>query len=86
MIIKLQHVEYADGEIIFSQGDQGDRFYIVTSGQVGVLKRMEVDDDHGTRSQQPTKRCFNTCRVDKANLLSHRVGSVVVLALHPKLS
>jgi CRP-like cAMP-binding protein len=52
VITKLQHAEYAEGDVIFSQGDQGDRFYIVTSGMVQVKKLLDVEDADGTTRQE----------------------------------
>ncbi len=36
--------EYRDGDIVFRQGDQGDRLYIIREGQFGVI----VGDDPET--------------------------------------
>jgi cGMP-dependent protein kinase len=38
LITKLNIVEYPKGAVIFNQGDQGDSFFIVESGQVEILK------------------------------------------------
>jgi hypothetical protein len=42
---KFGPVAYKAGEVIIRQGDIPDKFYIITSGQVEVLRR----DDEGNR-------------------------------------
>ena len=37
LALALTPVEVADGEVIFRQGDGGDRFYIVDTGAVDVI-------------------------------------------------
>ncbi len=39
LIEKMQEKKYAPGENIITQGDKGDAYYIVKSGQVAVLKK-----------------------------------------------
>lgn len=38
LISQLDIIEYSDGDIIFSQGDIGDAFYIIKKGRVEVFK------------------------------------------------
>lgn len=38
LVSALKIFQYDDGEIIFSEGDQGDAFYIVKEGQVEIMK------------------------------------------------
>lgn len=35
---QAENVKFAPGEIIFRQGDQADKFYIITKGQVDILR------------------------------------------------
>ena len=36
---KLQTTKYSAGQIVFEQGDAPDRFYIISSGEVEVIRR-----------------------------------------------
>jgi MFS family permease len=38
----LEHAEYAPGEAVFEQGDQGERFYVVESGRADVVRDGRV--------------------------------------------
>ena len=38
---ELQNVTFSAGEIVFEQGAAADRFYIVESGEVEVIRRSE---------------------------------------------
>ncbi len=40
----LHHEYYRDGEIIFRQGDSGDKFYIVVSGQARAIERVRGEE------------------------------------------
>lgn len=40
-----QHVvELAAGQVLFSQGDVGDRAYVVRSGQIEIVRRLQEQD------------------------------------------
>jgi serine phosphatase RsbU (regulator of sigma subunit) len=47
----LRMVERAGGEFLFAEGDPGDRFYIVLSGQLEVVKAI------GTKEERILNRC-----------------------------
>src|SRR5213080_5468261 len=36
---KLQTIKYSAGQMVFEQGDAPDRFYIISSGEVEVIRR-----------------------------------------------
>jgi CRP/FNR family transcriptional regulator, dissimilatory nitrate respiration regulator len=36
---KLQTTKYSAGQMVFEQGDAPDRFYIISSGEVEVVRR-----------------------------------------------
>jgi len=36
---RLEHAEFAPGQVVFEQGERGDRFYVVESGRAEVLRR-----------------------------------------------
>ena len=38
----LQHAEFAPGEAVFTQGDAGNRFYVVESGRADVVRNGSV--------------------------------------------
>ena len=38
----LDHVEFAPGQMVFAQGDAGDRFYVVASGRADVVRDGRV--------------------------------------------
>lgn len=44
----MQHLElgrtYANGEVIFNEGDQGDALYVIQFGQVKILKRTPTTE------------------------------------------
>jgi MFS family permease len=48
---RLEHAEFAPGEVIFSQGDHGDAFYVVESGRAEVVRHGQLvntlDRGHG---------------------------------------
>lgn len=39
--VQSENVKYAPGQIVFQQGDIADKFYIITKGQVDVLRKDE---------------------------------------------
>jgi CRP-like cAMP-binding protein len=39
--VQSENVKYAPGQIVFQQGDIADKFYIITKGQVDVLRQDE---------------------------------------------
>jgi len=43
MLEALKEKRFSDGEVIISQGDKGDEYYIIKSGRVAVLKKLEDD-------------------------------------------
>ena len=38
----LEHAEFAPGQTVFEQGEQGDRFYVVESGRAEVVRDGRV--------------------------------------------
>ena len=42
----LTQENYSDGDVIIKQGDIGDTFYVVTSGEVSVTKAEEGEDKY----------------------------------------
>jgi len=35
---RLEHAEFATGQVVFEQGDRGDRFYVIESGRADVVR------------------------------------------------
>ncbi|MDA1138261.1 MAG: peptidase domain-containing ABC transporter [Planctomycetota bacterium] len=42
---QLEFEEFQEGDIVFRQGDQGDRFYIITSGKVDVVLESQGQEE-----------------------------------------
>ena len=42
--VQSENVKFAPGQIVFRQGDPADKFYIITKGQVDVLRQDEKTD------------------------------------------
>ena len=40
---RLTSEKFSEGEFVFHQGDDGDKMYLITSGEVEVLQRAEQD-------------------------------------------
>ena len=49
----LRPAHYADGEAIMSQGEKGDRMYVITHGDAVITKRVE---EFGSKSQHRKKK------------------------------
>ena len=43
----LQPRQYTEGEVVFNQGDAGDKFYIVETGNVAIHRRVYFDSRMG---------------------------------------
>jgi CRP-like cAMP-binding protein len=43
----LQPRQYTEGEVVFNQGDAGDKFYIVETGNVAIHRRVYFDSRTG---------------------------------------
>ncbi len=39
----LQPKQYTEGEVVFNQGDAGDKFYIVETGNVAIHRRVSFN-------------------------------------------
>lgn len=50
---KMQVVETQPGEILFNEGDQGDYFYVITEGELDVIKALGTQNERtiATRKQ-----------------------------------
>ena len=45
-LLKICHTrKFGAGEILFSEGDHGDRLYVIVAGQVHILKRRDADKE-----------------------------------------
>jgi CRP-like cAMP-binding protein len=42
------HIEYAAGDLIFSEGEPGDRMYVIKTGEVEILAGARVVDTAST--------------------------------------
>lgn len=45
LVNDLTEIAYPAQAILFEEGDLGDRFYIVTEGEVGIVKAMDTPDE-----------------------------------------
>ena len=46
----LQPKQYTEGEVVFNQGDAGDKFYIVETGNVAIHRRVSFNSRTGNWS------------------------------------
>lgn len=49
----LETQNYSPGEVVFNEGDRGDHFYIVQSGQIEVIKAMDTPDERLIAIRKP---------------------------------
>ena len=45
IFMRLQQVNYRDGDVVIKQGDEGDYFYVITRGQCSVTRETPLNKD-----------------------------------------
>lgn len=67
LALRLEPVPVAAGELLFSQGDAGDRFYVVASGRLEVVvdgrRRTVLGDGEGFGEIALVRECPRTATV-----------------------